>query len=205
MKSWRDIGQVWDFDSSVQRRSFIRWGTLGAMLAGLAGTVSGIIDLATAGGAAPEFLGFVPLDEALYSVALVGMLGGLVGLHTRQASRYGRLGSVGFVASFLGVSLLLVGIALSFLSGRVALEQTLGLQMVGLGFLGMLVGFVLLGAATLRLGVLPRWCALLLIACPLLAITLGEYGGALALGLTWLALGGTLWLQRDFSALFPNL
>ena len=205
MKNWRDIGQVWDFDSSVQRRSFIRWGTLGAMLAGLAGTVSGIIDLATAGGAAPEFLGFVPLDEALYSVTLVGMLGGLVGLHTRQASRYGRLGSVGFVASFLGVSLLLVGIALSFLSGRVALEQTLGLQMVGLGFLGMLVGFVLLGAATLRLGVLPRWCALLLIACPLLAITLGDYGGALALGLTWLALGGTLWLQRDFSALFPNL
>ena len=205
MKSWRDIGQMWDFDSSVQRRSFIRWGALGAMLAGLAGTVSGIIDLATAGGAAPEFLGFVPLDEALYSVTLVGMLGGLVGLHTRQASRYGRLGSVGFVASFLGVSLLLVGIALSFLSGRVVLEQTLGLQMVGLGFLGMFVGFVLLGAATLRLGVLPRWCALLLIACPLLAITLGDYGGALALGLTWLALGGTLWLQRDFSALFPNL
>ena len=205
MKNWRDIGQVWDFDSSVQRRSFIRWGTLGAMLAGLAGTVSGIIDLATAGGAAPEFLGLVPLDEALYSVTLVGMLGGLVGLHTRQASRYGRLGSVGFVASFLGVSLLLVGIALSFLSGRVVLEQTLGLQMVGLGFLGMLVGFVLLGAAALRLGVLPRWCALLLIACPLLAITLGDYGGALALGLTWLALGGTLWLQRDFSALFPYL
>jgi hypothetical protein len=204
VKSWRDIGQMWDFDSSVQRRSFIRWGALGAMLAGLAGTVSGIIDLATAGGAAPEVFGFVPLDEALYSVALVGILGGLVGLHTRQASRYGRLGSVGFVASFLGVSLLLVGLALSFLSGRV-LEQTLGLQMVGLGFLGMLVGFVLLGAATLRLGVLPRWCALLLIACPLLAITLGEYGGALALGLTWLSLGGTLWLQRDFSALFPNL
>ena len=175
MKSWRESGQVWDFESSVQRRSFIRWGALGAMLAGLAGTVAGIIDLATAGGAAPEFLGFVPLDEALYSVALVGILGGLVGLHTRQASRYGRLGSVGFVASFLGVSLLLVGLALSFLSGGV-LEQMLGLQMVGLGFLGMLVGFVLLGAATLRLGVLPRWCALLLIACPLLAITLGEYG-----------------------------
>jgi hypothetical protein len=204
VKSWRDIGQVGVFDSSVQRRSFIRWGALGAILAGLAWTVSGIIDLATAGGAAPEVLGFVPLDEALYGVALVGMLGGLVGLHTRQASRYGRLGSVGFVASFLGVSLLLVGLALSFLYGRV-LEQTLGLPMLGLGFLGMLVGFVLLGAATLRLGVLPRWCALLLIACPLLATTLGDYGGALALGLTWLSLGGTLWLQRDFSALFPNL
>lgn len=204
MKSWRDIGQVWDFDSSVQRRSFIRWGALGAILAGLAGTVSGIIDLATVGSAAPEVLGFVPLNEALYSVALIGMLGGLVGLHTRQAPRYGRVGSAGFVASFLGVSLLLVGLALSFVSGR-ALEQTLGLPMLGLGFLGMFVGFVLLGTATLRLGMLPQWCALLLIACPLLAITLGEYGGALALGLTWLALGGTLWLQRDFSAFLSNL
>ena len=204
MKSWRGIGQVWDFDSSVQHRSFIRWGALGAILAGLAGTVSGIIDLAIAGGAAPEVLGFVPLNEALYSVALLGMLGGLTGLHTRQAPGYGPLGSVGFVASFVGVSLLFVGLALSFVSGRV-LEQTLGLPMLGLGFLGMLVGFVLLGAAALRLGVLPRWCALLLIACPLLVITLGEYGGALALGLTWLALGGTLWLQRDLSALFPNL
>ena len=79
VKSWRDIGQGWDFDSSVQRRSFIRWGALGAILAGLAWTVSGIIDLATVGGAAPEVLGFVPLNEALYGVALVGMLGGLLG------------------------------------------------------------------------------------------------------------------------------
>ena len=204
VKSWRDTGQVWDFGPSAQRRSFIRWGALGAMLAGLAGTVSGIIDLTIAGGATPEVLGFVHLNEALYGVALVGMLGGLLGLHTRQAPRYGSLGTVGFVTSFLGVSLLLVGLALSFLSGRV-LEQTLGLPMLGLGFLGMLVGFVLLGAASLRLGVLPRWCALLLIACPLLAITLGDHGGALALGITWLALGGTLLLQRDFSALFPNL
>lgn len=204
VKSFRDIGWVWDFGSSAQRRSVIRWGALGAILAGLAGTVSGIIDLVIAGGPAPEVLGFIPLNEALYGVALVGMLGGLLGVHTRQAPRYGSLGTVGFVASFLGVSLLLVGLALSFLSGRV-LEQTLGLPMLGLGFLGMLVGFVLLGAATLRLGVLPRWCALLLIACPLLAITFGDHGGALALGLTWLALGGTLLLQRDFSALFPNL
>jgi ABC-type antimicrobial peptide transport system permease subunit len=37
------------------------------------------------------------------------------------------------------------------------------------------------------------------------SLLLSAAGGALALGLTWLALGGTLLLQRDFSALFPNL
>src|SRR5215213_4386558 len=93
----------------------------------------------------------------------------------------------------------------ALLSVREGSRANAGASNAGIGFLGMLVGFVLLGAATLRLGVLPRWCGLLLIASPLLAIIFGDHGGALALGLTWLALGGTLLLQRDFSALFPNL
>jgi hypothetical protein len=184
--------------SSSSPSHFVRWGALEAMLAGLAWAGSGFVAVATAEGEVAEFLGFVPLDEALYSVALVCTLAGLVGLHTRQAPGYGRLGSVGFLTSFLGVSLLLVGLTLSFLFGRVLV------YMLGLGFLGMLFGFVLLGAATLTLGLLPRWCALLLIACPFLAINLGGYGGALALGLIWLALGGTLLLQRDLSASFQT-
>jgi hypothetical protein len=140
-------------------------------------------------------LGVVPLDEALYGVALVATLGGLVGLHARQAPSYGRLGSVGFLASFLGVSLLLVGVVLSFLAGRF-LDQV-----VGLGFLVTFFGFILLGAATLKLGVLPWWCAVLLITCLPLAITFGHYGGALALGLIWLVLGCILLLHRDLSTL----
>jgi hypothetical protein len=178
--------------------SFIRWGALGAMLAQLAWLVSGFVAFATVVGEGPEVLGFVPLDEALNGVALVGTLVGLVSLHTWQAPSYGRLGSVGFLTSFLGVSLLLVGLVLSFLSGRI-LEQ-----MLGLAFLGILFGFVLLGAATLRLGLLPWWCALLLIACPFLAINLVDYGAALALGLIWLVLGGTLLLQGDLSAFFQT-
>jgi hypothetical protein len=172
------------------------WGALGAVVAGLTWLVSGIVALANAGARSVEVFGFVPLEEALYGLALAGTLGGLVGLHARQAPSYGRLGSVGFLVSFLGVSLLLVGLTLSLSVGRF-LDQVLGL-----GFLVALVGFALLGAATLRLRALPWWCALLLIACLPLAINLGDRGGAIELGLIWLALGCTLLLRRDLSALF---
>jgi hypothetical protein len=185
--------------------SFVQWEALGAMLAGLAWTVAGIIDVTSAGGRAPEVLGFVPLNEALYCVASVGMLGGLVGLHTRQAPSYGRLGTVGFLASFLGVLSLLMGFTLSFLAGSVVPEERAFLDQVLLvSFLGTLVGFVLMGAATLRLRAFPRWCGVLLITCLPLAITLGDYGGAIALGLIWLALAYVLLLTRDLSALLQS-
>ena len=65
----------------------------------------------------------------------------------------------------------------------------------------MIVGFVLLGAATLRLEALPRWCSMPLIVCLPLAITLGDYGGGIVLGLLWLAVGYALLFQHDVSAL----
>jgi hypothetical protein len=182
-----------DSNCASSSSSLTKWGALGAMLAGLAWTVSSIVALAPAGGRGLEILGFVPLDETLYGVALVATLGGLVGLHAPQAPSYGRVGSVGFVVSFVGVSLLLVGLVLSFLAGSFFDE------VVGVSFLVTFFGFILLGAATLRLGVLPWWCALLLITCLPITITLGHYGGALALGLIWMALGCILWLHRDLS------
>lgn len=185
--------------------SFVRWEALSATLAGLAWMVAGIIDVVSSGERAPEVLGFAPLNEVLYCVALVGMLGGIVGLHAQQAPSYGRLGRMGFLASFLGVLFLLIGFTLSFLAESVVLEERVILDQVLLvSFLGTLVGFVLLGAATLRLGVLPRWCGALLITCLPLAITLGDYGGAIALGLIWLALAYVLLLPRDVSALFQT-
>src|SRR5215217_3857422 len=63
VKSFRDIGWVWDFGSSAQRRSVIRGSALGAILAGVAGTDAGIIELVIAVGLAPEVLGVIPLDE----------------------------------------------------------------------------------------------------------------------------------------------
>jgi hypothetical protein len=72
---------------------------------------------------------------------------------------------------------------------------------LGLGFLGTLVGLVLLGATTLGLGVLPQWCGIVLIICLPVAVILGNYGGGIVLGLVWLALGYVLLSQHDVSAL----
>ena len=59
----------------------------------------------------PGALGYVLnyLGTAIFSGAYLGMLGGLVGLHARQAGIYGRMGTVGFYLAFVGAALALVG------------------------------------------------------------------------------------------------
>jgi len=173
------------------------WGTLGALLASVAWiAVAAVAYSGIAGGAGPPYS---YLDEAAYGVALSATLAGLGGLHARQASgRGGRLGAAGLFAALVGVALLFAGSALADLAGG-ALDW-----MLGLGLLGLLVGFVLSGAATLRAGLLPRWCGVLLIVClPLagaLAGALGEVALGVSLGLAWTALGYVLLTRRDLSA-----
>jgi hypothetical protein len=175
----------------------IRFGALGALLAGMTWTASGIIELTTASGRSS-------LTEAMYLVASVGALGGILGLHARQAEGYGRLGWTGSLAAFIGTALLLVGLLLTFLVRALVGDGVYMLAfldwMLGLGLWGTLVGFTLLSAAALRSGTLPRWCGLLLVAFLPLAIVLGNYGGGVVLGLTWLALGYVFLRQRDMSA-----
>ncbi len=76
-----------------------------------------------------------------------------------------------------------------------------------LGCLGTSVGLFLLGAATLRAGVLPRWCGTLLIVAVFgisVYFALGNYGGAILYGVLWLVLGYTRWSQRGASPEQPS-
>jgi hypothetical protein len=184
----------------VSSLNLVRLGTLGALLAGGAWTVLGLVDIATVGGRGSEVLRSAFLDETLYLVALVGTLGGIVGLHARQTPSYRRLGTAGFLAAFTGTAILLVGLILSFLVGGVFVTAFLD-PVLGAGLWSVLVGFVLLGAATLRLKALPQWCGAALIICLPLAITLGDYGGGIVLGVTWLVVGYALLSQHDVSVL----
>jgi hypothetical protein len=183
--------------------NLVRLGAMGAILAGVAWIASSLLTAAIASGRSPEVLGLASLNDGLYVVAMAGTMGGIVSLHARQAPSYGRLGTAGFLATFTGTALLLLGLVLSFATGSV-FERTLLDYMLGLGLWAALLGFMALGAATLRLGVLPPWCGVMLIICLPLAIVLGDYGGGTVLGLLWLALAYELLSQHDVSALLRN-
>jgi hypothetical protein len=182
----------------------IRLGALGTLLAGVAWTASGVIELVTTSGQSPEVLGFASLTEVMHVVALVGALVGILELHARKVAGYGRLGRTGSLAAFGGTALLLVGLLLTFLVRALVGNGVYGLAfldwVLGLGLWGTLVGFAFLGTAALRSGTLPPWCGLLLVAFLPLAIVLGDYGGGIVLGLSWMALGYVLMRQRDVSA-----
>lgn len=177
----------------------VRVGGLSALFSGAAWTALGLAALLTLGrGGAIHSPGL--LGQALYVVAFLGMLGGVMGLYARQALGFGLLGKAGSSAAFSGTALLLAGLALSFAlgdsSGPAFLEPALALALWV-----ALVGFALLGVANLRLAALPGSCGWTLLACPTLALLLGDYGGGVVLGLAWLVVGHALLSQRDVSAL----
>lgn len=162
----------------------VRWEALGAVLAGMAWLASFLVS--------PEVLGSPSYAvEATFGVALLGTLVGLIALHTRQSRSYGVLGLAGFLAAVAGTALVLLNVLLISLGRRDLLDLLLVL-----GFLGMLVGFVVLGVATIRGRVLPGWCGVALIVALPVAAALGDYGGGMVLGLLWLALGYALWSGR---------
>jgi hypothetical protein len=76
----------------------------------------------------------------------------------------------------------------------------MAIQDPGFGFMvGVLLtslGLVLMGIATLRAGVLLRWCGFGLIAL-VVFWALGAYGGFVVVGLIWLALGYALWWAKS--------
>jgi hypothetical protein len=178
----------------------VRLGAHGALLAGAAWMISSIPTTTIPNGRSPELYSLVALTEAAYLVALAGTVGGVIGLHARQRTNYGRLGTAGFFGAFTGTSLLLVGLTLSFLSGSLSGRALLD-PILGVGLWVALLGYLLMGIATLRLRVLPQWCGALLIVSFPIAIALGDFGGGAVLGLLWLAVGYALLSQHDVSAL----
>ena len=166
--------------------SLVRWGALAAMVSGVFWIVGGLLHLAypqDPPGALGYFLNY--LGSAIFSGAYFAMLVGLVGLHARQAGLYGRLGTAGFFLAFAGAALAFVGQAASAIFSK---DGTLGwlFSDPGFGFLvGLLLvslGLVLLGVATLRARVLPRWCGVGLIALVVFS-ALGAFGGFVVVGL----------------------
>ncbi len=150
----------------------------------------------------PEAFGtpYFYLSNVVFAIAFIGTILELIGLHTLQASSYGRIGRAGFLVAFVGLALMLVAVVISIVAGR-----PIGVVegMFRIAILGAFVGFVLYGAATLQARVLPRWSGVALIVALPVSLALGEYGGNALFGLMWLALGYVLWSQRGTAAEQP--
>ena len=130
-----------------------------------------------------------PLDILIIIAWLVQVIG-LVGFHTLQKRNYGRIGRGGFYTFIVGAPTQALGLLLVLAGG-----EALGELLIGVGGLGIMVGLVLYGAATLQARVLPRWCGIALIVALPVTVLLQDYGG-IFFGLVWLALGYMLWSHR---------
>ena len=181
--------------------SVIRWGGLGAVLAGLAWIASGFLaDVSQAQGYPPGLLTIylveaTPLVGTLFALAaLLFTLQGMVGLHALQQERITTSGWLGFLI----VIVVFLGQAFGTLTYLVvpSLFPIFGLFLNPvMGALGLLVGFVLYSEATMRANVLPLWCNMILTPGTAMAIALGPNIGNVLFGLFWVAFSYLL-LQR---------
>jgi hypothetical protein len=137
-------------------------------------------------------------DVALLVLALVLTAAGLVGLHALQKESHGLLGGAGFYLVMVSLAARALG-AVAFLAGSPTLEW-ISLP----GTLGMLLGFVVYGSATLRAGVLPRWYGLTLILSLPVSLPLAMYGTAL-FGLILAVLGLALWSRNSATTEQPRV
>ena len=193
--------------------NLIRWSGLISVLAGVLYAVGALLHPVGEDLGAVTSSNWIPA-HLVYWVSIILMHLSLVGLYARQMKETGWLGLVGFILAFIGTAL--VGSILLYVSTTLPLiadeAQEIFDQaaapptfMLLLFVLGFGVGWTLIGVATMRAGVLPRWSGLLLIigvmlfaiseAVPFedtlahLLVTVGDI--TFGLGLIWI--GYALW------------
>jgi hypothetical protein len=104
---------------------------------------------------------WVPV-HLLYFAALAVVLLALVGILARQLQRAGRLGVAGFLVAFVGTAMMLLEGREHLFSPDFGVGTPLGLWELISASLIFSVGYILLGIAIARAGVLPRGAGILL-------------------------------------------
>jgi hypothetical protein len=119
----------------------------------------------------PASAAWVPVHLLSFATLIVVLLV-LVGVFVRQFPRSGRLGLVGFLAAFVGTSLMLMEGREHLFSHDFGQGTPVGLWQLIATSLVFSVGYTLLGVAIFRAGVLPRGAgALLAVGGPIVAIS----------------------------------
>jgi hypothetical protein len=104
---------------------------------------------------------WVPV-HLLYFAALTVILLALVGIFARQLQRAGRLGVAGFLTAFVGTAMLLLEGREHLFSPDFGVVSPRGLAELIVASLVFSIGYILLGSAIIRAGVLPRGAGILL-------------------------------------------
>jgi hypothetical protein len=149
----------------------------------------------------PQSAAWVPV-HLVYFATLMGILLVLVGIFARQLQRAGRLGVAGFLTAFVGTAMMLLEGREHLFSHDFGQGTPHGLWELILASLIFSVGYILLGIAVARAGVLPRGAGILLaVGGPMVAfsppigvLAILVVGHTLfGLGLAWI--GYTLWAE----------
>src|ERR1700722_6823762 len=124
------------------------------------------------------------LAHRLHFVGAIFALLGLPGLYACQRHQLGTFGMIGFALSVLGNAMFLgTGMITGFIWPMLAMCAPQSVELGGalfgpLGSLSflltaatMMLGYGIFGAASLRIGVLPRWATIMLIAGVILGMT----------------------------------
>lgn len=182
---------------------FVRWCGLAAMLGGALWVIGTLIHASKPRGCIAQECASRPmresglLDGTLMLLSLLLFAAGAVGLVilARRLGRFGKMGNAGVFIGAVGAALLVISglIQAIFFGGDFPLMPYFVIP----GVLALIAGFVPLGIAILRAGVLPRWAALLLIVGALAMLGFNEQTAlalmAVPLGVAWAALGYALW------------
>ena len=109
----------------------------------------------------PASAAWVPV-HLLYFATLIVVLLVLIGVFVRQLPRTGRLGLAGFLVAFVGTSMMLMEGREHLFSHDFGQGTPVGLWQLIATSLVFSVGYILLGVAIYRAGVLPRGAGVLL-------------------------------------------
>jgi hypothetical protein len=208
----------------MRSSTFIQWSGLAALFGGLLSILFAYFYVFTHGSTQHNrdatLLGLTSTQYARLAVIWpLLILVGLMGLHARHSRRAERLERTGFIIAFIGTIILAVSYVLQV--WIVDPDQHFYSLPVQVGWLLQLLaypvhatGMVVLGIATLRAKVLPRWRSLplmigvltlpsLLLPFFVSAISSGTllwdvmYGAfSLPYGLSWALLGYVLWSEK---------
>jgi hypothetical protein len=208
----------------VSTSSLIRWSGLALLIGGvlLAAHLISHPEGQVAGPHVAMTHGWA-VSHSLHFYSAVFLLLGVVGLYARQGDRLGAAGAVGFVVALIGTGMYVgTGIITAYLWPVLAMHAPALTEATGPVFsppllvipaTGVLfaLGYIMLGIATVRAGVLPRWGGPLMSLGALLAMMpprpIGptpwivlELGGVLfAAGAAWL--GYAVWSPEAVRAM----